>query len=384
MMKRYPVVIDDHGQRPDFPEGESWPDDESIVGVAIEGKEYIFYEDGDVLPPDLKPSVRFLRDIPDDTVVWRYMPHNRFVNLLERQAIYFTPGYKLRQNEDYELRIPLRLAEMERVSLAGMYANWSGDGDQILKRIAAERWHDDAKYLCMKGISCWHINEVENHAMWQIYVGKDCPGVAIKSNVGRLKAAIDARKRSIHADKVTYIDYAKGTYEPHPSANGFQRIYSKSHFYSFENELRIVYEYPGFTWEYDDPQQRQALLELRPPSRFARTDLGHFLTNFPFVPVNLRELISDVVVRGVDGSSYLDEIKELAAKYLSSDTNVAPSEVYKWPDESCIQFNYDPSEWLNMENNAERPQPFSEGRKNELLDVRVIASSNVKVILRGS
>ncbi|MGF6879169.1 hypothetical protein [Paraburkholderia sp. MM5477-R1] len=345
-MRKVPVVVKDGIGRPDWPEGEAWPPlDENIVGVLCNGKEYIIYEEGDDLPPQLKRSVRFLRDIPDDRVVWRYMEDVRFLDLLEKQAIYFTPGYKLRNREDYELRVPVRLAETEAAHRVARLSSWISDRDELAHRLAFEEWTDDAKYLYMSGISCWHVNPVENHAMWQIYVGKEKSGVAIKSTVGRLKRAIDTRKRFVHADMVAYIDYSNGSYERHPSASGFERIYSKSHFYSFENELRIVYEYPGFVWEYDDPQRRQALLKERPPARFAKTDLGHFLTNFPYVPVNLHELISEVVVRGVGSSTYLDEIKALATTHLSPDTTVVPSAVYEWPNDSSVPFHYDPSQY---------------------------------------
>jgi hypothetical protein len=345
-MKKVPVVIKDGIAKPDWPEGQAWPPlDESIVGVVCNGNEYIIYEEGDDLPAGLTRSVRFLRDIPDDTVVWRYMQHDRFLSLLERKAIYFTPGYKLRQGEDYELRVPVRLADSERTYRAELLSSWISDSDELVQRLAAEEWLDDAKYLCMKGISCWHVNPVENHAMWQIYVGKEKSGVAIKSSVGKLRRAINTRKRSLHADMVTYIDYSNGTYDAHPNAIDFERIYSKSHFYRFENELRIVYEYPGYVWEYDDPRRRQALLEQRPPARFAHTDLSHFLTNFPFVPVNLHDLISQVVVRGIGSSTYLDEIKEIATKHLSPNTTVVPSTVYQWPNDDGVPFHYDPTQF---------------------------------------
>ncbi|SDR18324.1 hypothetical protein [Paraburkholderia tuberum] len=354
-MRKIPVVMKDGMGRPDWPEGEAWPPlDENIVGVVCNGKEYIIYEEGDDLPPQLKTSVRFLRDIPDDTVVWRYMQDDRFLDLLKKQAIYFTPGYKLRRGEDYELRVPVRLAETEAAYRGELLSSWISDSDELARRLAAEEWSDDAKYLCMKGISCWHVNPVENHAMWQIYVGKERSGVAIKSTVGRLKRAIDTRKRYVHADMVTYIDYSDGTYERHPSATGYERIYSKSHFYRFENELRIVYDYPGFAWEYDDPQQRQALLKERPPARFAHTDLSHFLTNFPYVPVNLHELILEVVVRGVGSSTYLDEVKAIAKQYLSPDTTIVASAVYKWPNDDLVPFHYDPTHFSQQDNNVKK------------------------------
>ncbi len=66
----------------------------------------------------------------------------------------------------------------------------------------------------MMKISCWHHAEIENIAMWERYLPNRTPGVAIRSTVGRLKAALqpfrlkqEYGEESIFVGAVRYIDY---------------------------------------------------------------------------------------------------------------------------------------------------------------------------------
>ena len=101
--------------------------------------------------------------------------------------------------------------------------------------------------------------------MWKIYVG-DQNGVAIKSTIGRLKRSIDPERRVLIADLVSYIDHENGDYQPHPTAHGFERFFSKSHFYSYEKEFRIIYQYPGNIEEYEARNSVEPITEKIPPS----------------------------------------------------------------------------------------------------------------------
>jgi hypothetical protein len=326
---------------PDVPEGQPDPFlDEKVVASMCNGREYILYEEGDELPDDLRPKVRLLRNLSDDTVVWRYMRHSRFEEILQKRAIYFTPGYKLRAGEDYELRVPLQVDAMQRARISELFSGWISDSKELSRRVEQVGLLEEAHYLAMTGISCWHMNALENHAMWKIYVGER-DGVAIKSTIGRLKRSINAQKRPICADILEYIDYEEGVFQPHPSAGGYERYFSKSHFYKFENEFRLIYDYPGYIWEHDDSRLRQLLFEKKDPRRFSQTQLAYFLNNGPFVPVDVNELISEVVVRGVNNANYFEEVTRLTARHLST-AIVRRSAVYKWPGSNGAAFDYDP------------------------------------------
>jgi hypothetical protein len=55
-------------------------------------------------------------------------------------------------------------------------------------------------------VLCWHENEYESEAMWSTYVSAD-EGVALKTNVGRIKAAMRGVPSNLVIARVRYIDH---------------------------------------------------------------------------------------------------------------------------------------------------------------------------------
>jgi hypothetical protein len=82
-------------------------------------------------------------------------------------------------------------------------------------------------------VSCWHLNEFENYAMWQCYT-KSTNAVAVKTNYAALR---DCLPSYVEMGLVRYIDYATGRL---PSMNLFEYIMHKDIYYSYENEVRAV------------------------------------------------------------------------------------------------------------------------------------------------
>ncbi len=85
------------------------------------------------------------------------------------------------------------------------------------------------------GVSCWHINEYENEAMWKIYSAAG-QGIAIESTVERLERSLTYHNK-IHIDKVRYEDFDTAQIEKgHKYYSGF----IKGKAFLYENELRAV------------------------------------------------------------------------------------------------------------------------------------------------
>lgn len=82
-------------------------------------------------------------------------------------------------------------------------------------------------------VSCWHLNEFENYAMWQCYT-KNSNAVAVKTNYIALR---DCLHNYVEMGLVRYIDYAT---ERLPSMNLFEFIMHKDIYYKYENEVRAV------------------------------------------------------------------------------------------------------------------------------------------------
>jgi hypothetical protein len=54
------------------------------------------------------------------------------------------------------------------------------------------------------GVNCWHINEDESAAMWQLY-GAAGSGIAIESSKANLESAL--KGDGIFVDQVRYMDF---------------------------------------------------------------------------------------------------------------------------------------------------------------------------------
>lgn len=82
-------------------------------------------------------------------------------------------------------------------------------------------------------VSCWHMNQHENDAMWKLYT-RGPSSVAIRTTFSTLRAHLPSY---VEIGKVRYIDYAT---ERLPTLNMFQYITHKRIQLSFEQEVRAV------------------------------------------------------------------------------------------------------------------------------------------------
>jgi hypothetical protein len=167
---------------------------------------------------------------PSDTSIslWRYMDFNKFEWIVNNGRLFIpcadrlgdpfegtTPKgelqWWLREAENAESDEQKRIIEHNRRFLSRM----------------AEKFRNN--YY----VSCWHINEFENYAMWQCYT-KSNIAVAIRTRYSILRACLSSH---VEMGMVRYIDYAT---ERLPSMNLFEHIMHKDIYYEYENEVRAV------------------------------------------------------------------------------------------------------------------------------------------------
>lgn len=334
-MRRIKAIKTENGIAPDWPAGKAFPpSDENIEGVECNGEEYIIYETGDVLPESLKPRLHILRkELTDDLVVWRYMDFAKLYSLVTKSALFFTPGIMLRNQEPYELRMPVTRARAESDALAASYKLQFPGDTKGLERIMRSEQQSVDRVLYSVGISCWHINERENDALWKVFVG-DREGVAIKTTIGALRQSLNCRRRSISADRVEYIDYQTEDYKNHPNASGYEQIYHKAKFFEYEREFRLAYSFGRSLQEFEigkafreraDPEEVDAVTRTLAAERDA------FLRTGPFVPVDLNILIQGIVISPGAGSWFSELVESLINERLRDGFRVSRSVVRKWP-----------------------------------------------------
>ncbi|MDY0779385.1 hypothetical protein [Tenacibaculum sp. IB213877] len=171
-------------------------------------------------------------DVPHgNTVIWRYVGLDKFLDLLTSQELFFSNAAKM--SDKYEGLIPKRNQEylLKAIKNNGL----SREEAEQERQARLHRIHT-LKELTL--LNCWTMSQNESYALWKIYLGGAKAGVAIRTTVAKLTRAIkkgnDPFKENIYLSKVKYTDFIKE--EPE---NRFNVITTKNKFYDYEKELRL-------------------------------------------------------------------------------------------------------------------------------------------------
>jgi hypothetical protein len=177
-------------------------------------------------------------DIPHgNTVIWRFMGLDKFLDLLTHKRLFFTNAKNL--TDEYEMSIPTDFVEKKRNQLT----NKGFSGRELEEElIHFQYFHRPMRDLTL--VNCWSIGKVESYALWKIYLSGSKAGVAIRTNVSSLKQALvisnEQLDEEIFISKINYSNYLK-----EQDLSRFRLITTKREFYKYENEVRLfILEYP--------------------------------------------------------------------------------------------------------------------------------------------
>lgn len=101
-----------------------------------------------------------LNEPNDDQLLWRYIDFSKFLNLLESERLFLTRADKF--EDTYE----------------GYYPKDKSDNSLYLEKLRQVAY-----------ISCWHMNECESAAMWDLYAKRE-NGIALATTFKSLKTAL--------------------------------------------------------------------------------------------------------------------------------------------------------------------------------------------------
>ena len=85
-------------------------------------------------------------------------------------------------------------------------------------------------------VNCWHESKYESDAMWKLYL-RGNEGIAIRTQFGRFRKALEHSAKSIFAGRVRYVDYATAQI---PFGNTLQAVLYKRISFEHEREVRAV------------------------------------------------------------------------------------------------------------------------------------------------
>ena len=121
-----------------------------------------------------------------NTVIWRYLGLDKFLDLLASNELFFTNAKKM--TDKHEGVIPKR---NEKHILKQLKSE--GFNDEEAKYESQKRLHQTNSLRALTLLNCWTINQHESYALWKIYLGGDKSGVAIKTTVSKLERVSNCR-----------------------------------------------------------------------------------------------------------------------------------------------------------------------------------------------
>ncbi len=160
------------------------------------------------------------RDLPlpcNSTIVWRYMPVERFIDLISTHTLYF------RRTDCYsdQKEATLALADERIMHTSRLHNYWARERKRHY-------------------VSCWIQATQELDYMWKEYSQN---GIAIKTTVGNLRQCmIDDDEHVVYISKVKYVDFQNESTQDHLTPINVLKIpFTKSREFRKENEIRLLY-----------------------------------------------------------------------------------------------------------------------------------------------
>jgi hypothetical protein len=149
-------------------------------------------------------SIPGISEPPDETTIWQYMDFTKLVSILERRELFFvridrvvdtyegtlSDFHRRERMPTYRAQHPYRTEEQHQKTF--------NDIDNHVAEIIR-----CGKVL----INCWHMNEFESAAMWELYAQRNS-GIAIKTTYKRLKQSLD--KPTPDPIKLALVEYNEG------------------------------------------------------------------------------------------------------------------------------------------------------------------------------
>jgi len=230
-----------------------------------------------------------------DERLWRYMNFAKFVSLISSSNLFFCradlfrdpfEGSYSKANVSLRPQVYEDMPEALRESLMSHMSSFA-------------KWAIEWTYM-----SCWHANDHESAAMWDLYA-KTSEAVAIESSYAKLKQILPDH---IFLGFVRYIDYDS---EWLPEGNSLYPFMHKRKSFEHEREVRAVIH---------DLPENDGRLEIGKRNR----EYGRA------VPIAINELITTVHVAPAAPAWLVDLVAEVAAKYDLS-AHVKKSDLYSEP-----------------------------------------------------
>lgn len=269
--------------------------------------------------------------------LWRYMSLPKFLSLIQQNYLFMYNLELMARDDTFEGLLP---------SANFMHRKWNSVNDlplSVLSKLkmntiyhetgnlqACLENHKEVQELRIKQafahrrsyfINCWHLNEVESLAMWDMYSRKD-EGIAIVSSESNFIDAFSDLNNDIFGGVVKYANYDSHDFTIDID-NGFNSILYKRVSYDYEREYRLVFWDTDVTHKYM-PMQTVEFDSNRNENAFhGRVSMGRSEEDIEKVEpklsfnakCDLDKLINEIYVSPSAPSWFFNIVKEIVEKY---------------------------------------------------------------------
>jgi len=175
-----------------------------------------------------------LKNLPEgNKKIWHYLDFSKFIYLVSEKKLHFTSAEQL--SDEFEGSLPKSKAEGRDEEIRRI-CNGIEDEEEV-QRLIDENRSRSRLFRRYMHLNCWHMNEDESLAMWNLYSIPE-RGLGIQSTMKRLIECFGKEERyHISVGKVEYIDYSKwdGNF-----LLPIQRFLFKRRSFDFESEIRAL------------------------------------------------------------------------------------------------------------------------------------------------
>jgi hypothetical protein len=245
--------------------------------------------------------------LSSDAKVWRYLDFPKFISLLEHSSLFFCRADLF--SDKYEGSITKSSVKFRENTWR---ENMPSVSDEILKNLndlQRFRLREERKKFY---INCWHMNEHESAAMWELY-GTKGQSIAIQSTYRTLREILPIKQSESgqpaegHVDigLVQYLDYEN---DPMPQVYSFDPFLRKRMSFSHENEVRLIYQSPPKSGSYEKTSEGE--YEFRPSD--GEQVVCEFGKN---IEVDLSKLIKNVYVAPDCADWFRDLVSAVLRRY---------------------------------------------------------------------
>ncbi|HDR7625125.1 TPA: DUF2971 domain-containing protein [Bacillus mycoides] len=241
-------------------------------------------------------------NIEEDAKLWRYMDFAKLVSLLSNESLYLCRSDKFRdvfEGRLFGLENVKKILENQKLSGGKGFVFGSYDEYSKVKLATSDFSRENVF------INCWHLNEEQSAAMWDLYV-KSGEGIAVQTTFGRIKRSLDCCGKDIYIGKVEYIDHKK---RENFVGDKILPFFTKRLSFKHEEEVRVVYSALDEKGFWDDTTKYEDMHGIN-------------------LKVDLNELIESIYI-SPDAPSWFASVVEVILEKFNIDAKVIHSKLYE-------------------------------------------------------